>query len=111
MPWRGFFTSYTMAQGFVLQAFGVLIMLAAVYFYLHGTMSLANTLMSIIISFLVFSQIESAGSGMAMLRLVGSSIDHANQTDVIPQMDEGGSAIHPESHDIMLENVHFSYGK
>ena len=104
------FTSYTMAQGFVLQAFGVLIMLAAVYFYLHGTMSLANTLMSIIISFLVFSQIESAGSGMAMLRLVGSSIDHANQTDVIPQMDEGGSAIHPESHDIMLENVHFSYG-
>ncbi len=105
------FTPYTMAQGFVLQAFGVLIMLAAVYFYLHGTMKLANALMSIIISFLVFSQIESAGSGMAMLRLVGSSIDHANETDAIPQMDEGGSEIHPESHDIMLENVHFSYGK
>ena len=105
------FTPYTMAQGFVLQAFGVLIMLAAVYFYLHDTMSLANTLMSIIISFLVFSQIESAGSGMAMLRLVGSSIDHANETDAIPQMDEGGNEIRPESHDIMLENVHFSYGK
>lgn len=85
--------------------------LAAVRFYLDGTMTLANALMSVIISFLVFAQIESAGSGMAILRMAGSAIDRVEQMDEIPQMGEGGRPIQPERHDICFDDVHFSYGE
>lgn len=105
------FTPYNIAQGLTLHLFSILMILAAIRFYLDGTMILANALMTVIISFLVFAQIESAGSSMAILRIAGSAIDHANQTDAIPQMDESGTALHPGKHDIRFENVHFSYGK
>lgn len=103
------FTPYTIAQGLTLQVFGIGMMLAAVLFYLNGTMPLANALTVVIISFLVFAQIQSAGSGMSILRIVSSSIDHACQMDSIPQMDENGQNIRPDSHDITFENVRFSY--
>lgn len=67
-------------------------------FFLNGTISLANALMAVIVAFLIFSQIKSAGSGVSALRLVGSSIDHANQVDEIPEMDEKGKAQHPQVH-------------
>lgn len=57
------FTPYIMAQGIALQLGSVAMMLAAVWFYLSGTMILANALMVVIMSFLVFAQISSAGSG------------------------------------------------
>lgn len=104
------FTPYTIAQGLVLQAASILMTLAAVRFYLSGSMVLANALMVVIISFLVFAQIQSAGSGMSILRMVSVSIDHANRMDAVPQMDENGQAIRPASHDITFENVRFSYG-
>ncbi len=105
------FTPYNIAQEITLHAFSVVIMAAAVVFYIQGTMGLADALMSIIISFMVFGQIESAGSGMAILRVASSSIEHANQTDGIPQMDKGGAIIIPESHDIDFSHVSFSYDK
>ena len=45
-------------------------MLAAVWFYLSGTMILANALMVVIMSFLVFAQISSAGQRHVLLRIV-----------------------------------------
>ena len=105
------FTPYNIAQEITLHAFSVVIMAAAVVFYIQGAMGLADALMSIIISFIVFGQIESAGSGMAILRVASSSIEHANQTDGIPQMDKGGAIIIPESHDIDFSHVSFSYDK
>ena len=83
---------------------------ASVGLCLTGAMSLANALMAVIVSFLIFSQIQSAGSGVSALRLVGSSIDHANQVDDIPEMDQRGTAIRPESHEIVFDHVNFSYG-
>lgn len=105
------FTPYTIAQGFTLQLFGVLMMLAAVYLYLNGMMPPANALMSVIISFMVFAQIESAGSSMAILRVAASAIDHANQTDEIPEMDESGKTLAVNKHDIVFDKVCFSYEK
>lgn len=105
------FTPYNIAQELALHLFGVVLIAAAVYFYLQDTMTIANALMTVIISFMVFAQIESAGSGMAILRLAASAIDHANRMDRIPQMDEGGADQTPKQHDIILEHVSFSYGK
>jgi ATP-binding cassette subfamily B protein len=84
------FTPYTIAQGLALHLGSIAMILAAISFYLAGTMTLANTLMTIIMAFLVFTQIESAGSSMSILRMADSAIHHANQINSIPQMDEGG---------------------
>ena len=67
--------------------------------------------MAVIVAFLIFSQIKSAGSGVSALRLVGSSIDHANQVDEIPEMAEKGKAQHPKGQDISFEHVDFSYDR
>ena len=104
------FTPYIWAQEMALHLFSVVILATAVCLYLSGTLTLANALMAVIISFLIFSQIQSAGSGVSALRLVGSSIDHANQVDGIPEMDQAGAELHPESHDIAFDHVDFSYG-
>ena len=104
------FTPYIWAQEMALHLFSVVILVAAVWLYLNGSLTLANALMAVIISFLIFSQIQSAGSGVSALRLVGSSIDHANQVDQIPEMDQDGAELHPGSHDIVFDHVNFSYG-
>lgn len=103
------FTPYNIAQEMSLHLFSVLIIGAAVLFFLNGTMSLANALMAVIISFLIFSQIQSAGIAAAGLRVVGSSIDHADQINGIREMDDKGKEIHPQKHDISMEHVDFSY--
>ena len=104
------FTPYIWSQEMVLHLFSVLILAASVGLCLTGAMSLANALMAVIVSFLIFSQIQSAGSGVSALRLVGSSIDHANQVDDIPEMDQRGTDIRPEGHEIVFDHVNFSYG-
>ena len=104
------FTPYIWGQEMVLHLFSVLILAASVGLCLTGAMSLANALMAVIVSFLIFSQIQSAGSGVSALRLVGSSIDHANQVDDIPEMDQRGTEIRPDNHGIVFEHVDFSYG-
>lgn len=105
------FTPYTIGQEMALHVFSVVLMLTSVLLYLGGSMTLANALMCVIISFLVFAQIESAGSGMAILRIVSSSIEHANRTDEIPELDSQGRDIRPKKHDISFEHVSFSYEK
>lgn len=105
------FTPYNIAQEGILHLFSVLMMGAAVFFFLNETMPLANAVMTVIISFMVFSQIQSAGSAAASLRVVGSSIDHADQIKALPEMDSSGSDIAPASHEISLDHVSFSYDK
>lgn len=105
------FTPYIAAQEMSLQFFSVLIMGAAIMFCLGGSMGLADALMTVIISFMVFSQIQSAGSAAAGLRVVGSAIDQADRIGEIPETDSGCREIHPEKYDIVFDRVNFSYGK
>lgn len=105
------FTPYTIMQEMVLRMCSVGIMLFALYSYFKGEMNLLTTLMSIIISFSVFSGLESAGSAMSILRIVSSSIEDANRTDALVQMDSNGKELSPPNHDIIFNNVSFSYEK
>lgn len=105
------FTPYTILQELVLKLFSVFIMLAAIYFYFQQTLSLTYCLMMIVVSFMIFGQIQSAGSGMAILRVAGSSIEHTNKIDETPLLDEKGQVFEPDHHDICLNHVHFSYGE
>jgi len=105
------FTPYTIVEGLVIQLFSVLMMVEAVVFYLNGTLSMTGALMFTIMSFVIFAQIQTTGSSLSVLRLVSSSIEQANRMDEIPQMDEKGSDITPEHHEIAFHDVHFSYEK
>ncbi|SHO53668.1 ABC transporter ATP-binding protein [Anaerocolumna xylanovorans] len=102
-------TPYNIMQESILRIFSVIMMAAALLFYFDGTMELTYALMFIVISFIIFEQIESAGHGVAILRVCGSSIEQANQMDDTPVMDEKGKEQMPETHDIILEHVDFSY--
>ena len=48
---------------------------------------------------------------MSSLRLVGASIDHSDQINALPEMDEKGSNVRPRSHDIAFDHVNFSYDR
>ena len=52
------FTPYTILQNILLDLFSILIIGAGIFFYLNGELSFLNTVMTIIISFLAFSQIK-----------------------------------------------------
>ncbi len=102
-------TPYTALQEAVLQIASVGMMLAAVLMWINNSMSLANTLMVLVMSFLVFNQIKAFGMGVSMLRLASAAIDRTVKTEDMPRMDENGKALNPESHDIVFNHVNFSY--
>lgn len=65
--------------------------------------------MTIIISFLAFSQIKLAGSATTSLRVVSGSIEQTKKLEKFPQMDIDGKDIKPTTFDISFDNVEFSY--
>ena len=102
-------TPYTIFQELVLQIAGIAMMFVSIFFWANGTMPVANALMCIVMSFLVFGQIKLFGMGMSMLRLASASIDRTLQTEEMEQMNEKGKTFSPKSHGIEFDNVHFSY--
>ncbi|MCR5770952.1 MAG: ABC transporter ATP-binding protein/permease [Butyrivibrio sp.] len=108
---EGLFVPYTIAQKIVLQIGTFALITESVYFYLKGTLSLTYTLMMIVMSFMVFAHIGSAGSAMAILRLLTSSMEKANKPESIEKMDESGHEYESNKHDIEFKNVNFSYDK
>lgn len=104
-------TPNTTAQEAVLQIAGVAMKLAAILLWKNGAMTLPNALMTLIVSFMVFSQIRLFGMGVSMLRMTAASIDRAVETEDMPRLDEKGRAISPEKHDIVFDHVSFSYEK
>ncbi|MDO5294263.1 MAG: ABC transporter ATP-binding protein [bacterium] len=104
-------TPYTILQECILRVASVILMAASLAFYLNGTMELTYTLMFLVISFIIFEQIEQAGHGVSIMRVCGSSVEQANQMDDTPIMDEKGQEIKPASHSIDLNHVDFSYEK
>ncbi|MCR5478888.1 MAG: ABC transporter ATP-binding protein/permease [Ruminococcus sp.] len=101
---------YTALQQIVLDLFAVAMMIATAVLYHGGSMQTANAVMMFVAAFMVFEQMKSAGSSIATLRIAEACIDKANEMDSVPVMDEGGCAITPRNHDIVFEDVDFSYG-
>lgn len=102
-------TPYTVFQELVLQIAGIGMIFVSVACWAAGTMPIANALMCIVMSFLVFGQIKLFGMGIAMLRLASASIDRTLQTEKMAQLGENGSALYPEDHGITFDKVCFSY--
>ena len=103
------FTPYVIIQGLVLQVGSVLIMLLGAKFYLEQSLSLTYALMTIVISFIVFNEISQAGSSLAVMRVISSCMDRADEVEDMPQLEEKGNVTNPKSHDIEFNHVAFSY--
>ncbi len=95
----------------ILKVFGVIIVVASVLLYINGLMELVNCLLMLVIAFIIYDQLESAGHGLSTLRLAGTSIDNANKIDSVPTMNEGTSEIITENKNIVFKNVNFAYEK
>ena len=96
-------------QNVIIKLMGTLIAGLSIWFYLNGTMELMNAVVMVIASFILFSALDTAGNYSALMRSVEHAVMKAQKILDIPQMDIGGKDIVPENHDIILENVEFSY--
>ena len=98
-------------QSLTAKFIGVVIAGVSVAFYLNGTMELLNAVVMVIAAFILFGALDSAGSYSALLRNVDLNVSKANSVLDMPTMDIDGKDITPDSYDIDVENVEFSYDK
>ncbi|QQO07774.1 ABC transporter ATP-binding protein [Breznakiella homolactica] len=103
------FVPYMCFQSITLKFFGLAMLFVSLLFYLNGTMALMNCLLLVISSFMVYSQLESAGNYSALLRVLDLSMDKIEEIFRTPVMDSDGTEIVPERRDIAGEHVEFSY--
>lgn len=100
---------YMLAQFIINKLTGVAVCAAAVIFYFCGTMELSNCLLMLICSFILFEQLDSAGSFSSLFRSIDIGVDKVNSILSVEPMDIDGQELTPKSKDIVLNNVDFSY--
>ena len=103
------FIPYMSLQSFVLKLFSVLMILGAISFYLNGSMELITCLLMMVSSFIIYGQLDSAGSFSALLRIMDLSMDKIDEIFHTPLMDVNGKDVIPGNVAIQGENVSFSY--
>ncbi len=100
---------YMLAQFIINKLTGIVICVAAIIFYFGGTMELSNCLLMLICSFILFEQLDSAGSFSSLFRSIDIGVDKANSILSVEPMDIEGEELTPEHEDITLSHVNFSY--
>lgn len=105
------FVPYMAAQNIVVKLTGIAMTIAAIVFYLNGSMDILICTGMIICSFMVFANLEQAGSYSSLLRVVDVSVDKAQAILDIPAMDIEGKDIKPQKYDIDVKNISFAYDK
>lgn len=105
------FVPYMSLQSFVLKLFGVLMILVSITLYLNGSMELITCLLMMVSSFIIYGQLDSAGSFSALLRVMDLSMDKIDEIFDTPGMDVNGKDRIPGSFEICGEHVKFSYDK
>ncbi|MCR5699478.1 MAG: ABC transporter ATP-binding protein/permease [Treponemataceae bacterium] len=101
-------------QSFVAKLTGVAIMLASIYFYLAGSMNLADCATMLVCSFMLFTTLEAGGNYSALLRTINLSVAKANAILSLPTMDIEGKdfdALDVEHTQLDAQDVDFAYDK
>ena len=104
-------TPYTVIQKIVMGITTVCMIFLSIKLNLSGELPLAETILMIIASFIIFEGLIGAGSNMAILRSCENAIDSVRFIDEMPDMKEGKINKPIENHDIVFKNVSFSYDK
>ena len=103
VPWSA-------ARQITVQLFSAAMAVCALVFYSGGTMTLSRCLLMLIVSFMIYSELESAGNMSDNLQMLGASMDKANSVDETPTMDIEGQELKAADGSIDFEGVSFSYG-
>lgn len=103
------FVPFMTLQSLILKLTGVLMCFASILFYLNGTMTLANCIVMMVASYIIYSSLETAGSFSSLLRTVEICVDKAEAILLIQEMDIEGEDMTPENHNISVENISFAY--
>lgn len=111
-------------QSLVAKFSGVAMMLASLYFYLAGTMDLANCSTMLVCSFMLFNALEAGGNYSALLRTIDIGVTKASKILALPTMNIDGKksdnnmvSIRPSDYsttgvgDIEAHNIDFAYDK
>ena len=78
-------------QSLVAKLGGVAMMLTSLYFFLNGTMTLANCSTMLVCSFMLFNALEAGGNYSALLRIIDLGVTKANKILSLPTMNIDGS--------------------
>ena len=121
------FIPFANLQSLVAKLSGVAIMIASLYFYLNGSMVLADCCTMLVCAFMLFNALDVGGNFSALLRTVDLCVEKANKILALPTMDIEGKTCHPElvsgststemlkqvQHDSFLQttNIDFAYDK
>ena len=103
VPWSA-------ARQITVQLFSAAMAVCALVFYSGGTLTLSRCLLMLIVSFMIYSELESAGNMSDNLQMLGASMDKANSVDETPTMDIEGQELKAADGSIDFEDVSFSYG-
>ena len=84
-------------QSLVAKLSGVAMMITSLYFYLAGTMALADCATMLVCSFMLFNALEAGGNYSALLRTIDLGVTKASKILALPTMDingkEGGEGL------------------
>ena len=105
------FVPYHFLQGTVTKITGAVVVICSAVFYINGTMSAVYAIGMTIAAFMLYSSLECAGNYSSLLHVVSVCVDKANAILELDTMDIDGKEIRPQSCDIALEHVSFSYDK
>ena len=102
-------------QSLVAKLGGVAMMLTSLYFFLNGTMTLANCSTMLVCSFMLFNALEAGGNYSALLRIIDLGVTKANKILSLPTMNIDGSQsdINAKSENtsslIQADHIDFAY--
>ena len=100
---------YTVIQRIVMGITTVAMVYVSLNLNLSGELSLAETILMIMASFIIFEGLIGAGSNMAILRACENAIDSVGFIDSMPDMKEGSITEPIKNHNIVFKDVYFSY--
>ena len=96
-------------QSLVAKLSGVAMMITSLYFYLAGSMALADCATMLVCSFMLFNALEAGGNYSALLRTIDLGVTKASAILALPTMNIEGrktssshSGLDPESNKEML---------
>ena len=109
------FIPFANLQSLVAKLSGVAIMIASLYFYLNGSMVLADCCTMLVCAFMLFNALDVGGNFSALLRTVDLCVEKANKILALPTMDiEGAKNVvgaNKNSPLIQATNIDFAYDK
>ena len=103
------FIPYLGLQNLIIKAAGLAVVFFSAFLYLRGSMTLVNTLMMIVASFLIYSSLEGASAYTSLLRMVEIAVNKVEAILGTEQMNLEGNTLAPGSMDMEGENVCFSF--